>query len=98
MVQFSDVIADKGTDEFIYNLDEDVKWELYKLYYAQKAYYKNNRHYTTQLSNLTNAEKFTFNPEIETTQSLFEARASRKESDFIWHIDQNGRTWKSKKH
>jgi len=98
MVQFSDVIAGKGTDEFIYNLDEDVKWELYKLYYAQKAYCKNNRHYTTQLSNLTNAEKFTFNPEIETTQSLFEARASRKESDFIWHIDQNGRTWKSKKH
>jgi len=99
MVQFSDMIAGKGTDEFIYNLDEDVKWELYTLYHAQKAYYKSNGHYTAQVSNLTNTGRlsFTFNPVVETTQSLFEARASRKESAFIWHIDQRGRTWKSKK-
>ncbi len=99
MVQFSDVISGQGTDTFTYHPDEEVKWELYTLYHAQKAWYKSNGQYTTQLSQLSNVgiASFAFNPVVEVTQSLFEARASRKESAFIWHIDQSGRTWKSKK-
>jgi len=99
LVQFSDIIAGQGTDEFIYNLDEDVKWELNRLYLAQKAHLNATGCYTEQLNELNNVgiSSFDFNPDVEITQSLFEARALRKESAFIWHIDQSGRTWKTKK-
>lgn len=98
-VQFSDTLVGQGADSFIYNQDEAIKWELYQLYYAQKVYARSNGEYTNNIEDLKNVgiSKFHFNPVIEVTSSLFEAQASSSKSNFTWHIDQSGRTWKTKK-
>ncbi|MBK3519318.1 carbohydrate-binding family 9-like protein [Carboxylicivirga marina] len=98
-IQFSDVIAGQGDEAFEFNKDELVKWELYKVYYAQKLYYKTNGAYAQELNQLNNLglSNLKYVKQLESTTSLFEGIASRLESDYNWHINNEGRTWKTKK-
>lgn len=98
-LQFSDVIAGEGEEAFVYNEDESVKWELFSIYHAQKVYRKQDGKYANQLVELEKVglSNLKYATKVETTASLFEAQATRKGSKFIWHINNEGRTRRSKK-
>ncbi|TAJ13959.1 carbohydrate-binding family 9-like protein [Marinilabiliaceae bacterium JC017] len=99
-VQFTEEMPGKKEVEFQYNPEEDVKWELRTIYYAQRAYREKHGTYCKNLNELAKTgldiNAFKFNPKLETTSSLYEAVASKKGSSLVWHIDQAGRTWVSK--
>ena len=98
-LQFSDVVAGEGDEAFVYNEDEKLKWELYTIYHAQKLYKSATGNYANELMNLQKVGlgDLFFTQKLESTSSLFEAQATRRGSKFIWHINNEGRTWKTKK-
>ncbi len=98
-MQFSDNVVGQGQDAFVFNEDELVKWELYTIYHAQVAYRNATGHFAKNLSQLNKVglPALKYNSKLETTSSLYEASANRKESFYHWHINNEGRTWKTKK-
>lgn len=97
-VQFSDKTVGTGTDTFKWNEEEDVKWALYQIYYAQKQYFSKHGRYTLNLADLKLPDKkfadFQWPPVLETTRSLFEARIVSKTGDQAWCIRQDSKCWK----
>ncbi len=100
-LQFSEKTADTGNDDFVYNTDEDIKWELRNIYYAQRIYRSKHGKYAKSLEALSetgfNLTALKYSPKLETTSSLYEITAYSKENIFLWHIDNFGKTWKSKR-
>ncbi len=96
-LQFTSTPVGEKTGPFVYNVEEDVKWELRNLYYAQRDYIGKYGQYAHSISDLekvgflSNALKF--GPEMECTMTLYEIIAKRPDSKLVWHIDQSGRTW-----
>lgn len=98
-LQFSVKKAGEEKEPFKPDADESVKTELRKIYYAQKAYWNKNKRFAGNGEKLDiKPGTFQLNPQIQTTLSLFEATAYREDSPWLWHIDQSGRTWKSKRY
>jgi hypothetical protein len=95
-VQFSDIVAGKGTDEFVEDANEEVKWALRQLYLRQKIFYEKNGHYATDPKQL-NADDITiygidFVPSIQVTKSMYEITVV----GFLgktFHIRDDGRVW-----
>ncbi|MFV0554323.1 MAG: carbohydrate-binding family 9-like protein [Mangrovibacterium sp.] len=98
-LQFSDIVSGKGTEPFVFNEDEQVKWELYAIYHAQKNYKSKHNQFSNDLKLLRTMLpiELKYINSVEITNSLFEAIATRPESEFIWHINNEGRTWKTTK-
>jgi hypothetical protein len=83
--------------EFTMNPDEKVKWELRRLYYAQRAYSEDKKSYAGKASLLAGYgyEPSGVLPEILVTMSGYEASLpSVKSSGFIF-INNRGMTWSS---
>jgi hypothetical protein len=97
-VQFSNKRAGEEKEEFTANSDEQIKWALRQLYYAQRQWKRKNKTYTNNISALGNIQiplkNYVFVPEIECTQSMFEIRANSTNGQFQWHIRQDGLLWK----
>jgi hypothetical protein len=97
-VQFSGIKAGLGTDTFIVNEDEKIKWALRQIYYAQKQYYQKNKRFAPQLSELDYNQvyfkNYEFNPVLETTQNLFEVSSNSFDGKSTWHLRQDGYIWK----
>jgi hypothetical protein len=97
-VQFSEKKAGEGKEDFITNPDEEIKWALRQLYYAQREWKRKNKVYTNKLSELDDIKvrikNYVFTPEIECTQSMFEIRAKSADGQFQWHICQDGLLWR----
>ena len=98
-MQFSDLIAGQGEEAFVFNEDALVKWELYRLYHAQRAYYSSTGYYAKGLSELEKVglSNLKYIIDLEATTSLYEGIATQKSSNFKWHINNEGRTWKKRK-
>ncbi|MBS2211219.1 carbohydrate-binding family 9-like protein [Carboxylicivirga mesophila] len=98
-LQFSDVVAGEGEEAFKFNKDELVKWELYTIYHAQRLFKSKTGAYAKSVHELSavHLPELQYVNKIATTGSLFEAVVSRAESEFNWHINNEGRTWKMKK-
>ncbi|NPA37384.1 MAG: carbohydrate-binding family 9-like protein [Chlorobi bacterium] len=98
-IQFSENAPGTKNVKFIYNNDEDVKWELRSIYYAQKAYIHSTGKWADNINELRktglDVDDLKYFKKLETTSSLFEATASGKNSKFAWHIDNTGRVWKT---
>ena len=100
-IQFSE--KKPGTKKVTFNSkkDEKVKWELMNVYYAQRAYIQSTGKWATKVSKLKNVgldtESLKYVKSIQTTKSLYEATAHRKGSKYLWHVDNSGKLWKSKK-
>ncbi|MGM0507464.1 MAG: carbohydrate-binding family 9-like protein [Bacteroidota bacterium] len=96
-LQFSDHVAGEGTDEFVRDPDEDVKWALRQLYYKQQNHVRNHGSYSDDPEVLgvdsIEIEGIDFDPEIKTTMTQFEATFPGVNGDRIWHINQDGRVW-----
>jgi hypothetical protein len=96
-VQFSDMIAGEGRDEFIWHRYEKIKWALRQIYYQLKQYHLNHSSYTDDLSRL-NIDKiairdFDFSPVIHATRWTFTATSRGFNKGTVWLINQNGKIW-----
>jgi hypothetical protein len=74
--------------------DEQVKWELRKLYYRQRNHYAANGEFTRDASLLMGGDSWTIQPRIETTGRLFEISAPSADGRAIWRIREDGYIWK----
>ena len=95
-VQFSGKPAGSGTDSFIDDPNERVKWALRRLYYRQRGLHAAKGAYAATLDSLNVAdirvEGLDFRPVIQTTTSLYEISATGFDGVVV-HINQDGRVW-----
>ena len=97
-LQFSAKRAGEKKVSFKADPEEAVKTELRKIYFAQRAYWNKSKKFAENIEKLgLNPGEFQYHPQIQATWSLFEGIAYGDESPWLWHIDQSGRTWKSKR-
>ncbi len=98
-VQFSDKKAGTGTDSYFPDPDNDIQWALRMLYYREKVYFDNNKHYTENLKALSldtyKISQKDFLPHIYFTPSFYEATHLSHDGKRVWHITQDGRIWKT---
>ncbi len=95
-VQFSLKNAGEGTDKFVPNPDEKIKWVLREIYYQQEAHNDLHGSFTDDLDRLKvkdpKIEDVQWPPKIYHGPTSFEVRLSNKNNDRHWSIDQDGQT------
>ncbi len=97
-VQFSDIPAGEGIEEFVRNPDEHIKFALRELYYRQFSFRRENGRYAGKLSDLIEESLLingkVFEPEFEISQTRFRISAPCHEGSSKWHIVEDGRIWR----
>jgi hypothetical protein len=95
-VQFSSVRAGSGTEPFVEDPNERIKWALRRLYYRQRRVRAATGDYATTLDALgagdIRVEGVDFRPVIHATPSLYEITATGFNGAIV-HISQDGRVW-----
>ena len=103
-VQFSGKPAGSGTDSFVEDPNERVKWALRRLYYRQRDFRAANGGYASALDALNpstglgagvsniRVEGLEFRPVIQATPTRYEISANGFDGA-VAHIDQDGRVW-----
>ncbi len=96
-VQFSAKPASAPREDFVFRKQEEVKWELRRLYYAQRTHQMRFNRWADSLRELealsTVPLDLRFTPTLRTTQSTYEITASDPAAG-TWHINSEGRTWR----
>jgi hypothetical protein len=94
-LQFSTGDGSGEPAEFVMNPDEKIKWELRKLYYAQRAYAAEKNHYADDAAILLEYgyKAKGESPEIIITMSGYEASLPSADKNGYVCIDSQGRTW-----
>jgi hypothetical protein len=97
-LQFSDKIVGAGTDNYLPDPDNDIKWALRMVYYRQYSYFKKNKSYATDMKSLGledyKIDGTPFSPAIMVTTSTYEATCKAHDGKSVWHILQDGKIWK----
>lgn len=83
--------TDKPEDQFEIPEDEKLKWELRKLYYMQKNYFRQHGRYCNDYHELTGGETGMISPYIEATSRLYEASVINSDGTGRIIIRQDGR-------
>jgi hypothetical protein len=95
-VQFSGIPAGKGTDLFVEDPNDRVKWALRRLYYRQRRFRMANGHFAPDLSALDGSdirvEGIAFKPELQATAETYLIACKGFGGATIW-IRQDGKTW-----
>ena len=95
-IQFSSVGAGSGTESFVEDPNERVKWALRRLYYRQRRFREANGRYSTSVAALDaediRVEGVDFRPLLHATPSLYEMTAVGFDGAVV-HINQDGRVW-----
>ena len=94
-VQFSSRLAGSGTDAFVEDPNESVKWGLRRLYYRQRAMRAATGRYAETLEALNDGRvsiDVPDSPVLQTTRSLYEISAKGSGGTLV-HINQDGRVW-----
>ena len=95
-VQFSGTIAGAGTDTFVEDPNERVKWALRRLYYRQRRWRADKGAYATALDALSVADLrldgLEFRPTLQATGTTYEMTAPGFGGATV-HINQDGRVW-----
>ncbi|MCL3781501.1 carbohydrate-binding family 9-like protein [Prolixibacteraceae bacterium JC049] len=98
-LQFSEKEVGTGKDVFQFNGEEMIKWELRNIYYAQREYHKENKHYAAGLKELEqvglNLKRLKYAPKLYVTPTEYEVTALNKKNGVVWHINRLGKTWKT---
>jgi len=95
LVQFTEINVGDRIVEFNYDNDEDAKWALRNVYYAQKDYQIKNGKYTNDFGMLdipdeVNLKNYRWPPELYSTPSQFEAIIKSKDGKAKITIYQDG--------
>ena len=95
-VQFSGHTAGAGTDAFVDDPNERVKWALRRLYYRQRRFRETNGAYAPSLGALNagaiRVDGLGFEPALHSTSSSYEIRARGFDGAMV-HLNQDGRIW-----
>jgi hypothetical protein len=90
-------MAGQGRDLFHYNPDEDIKWELRNVLYAQERFYELRGRYAKKIKDLKkvgfNMNALKFKPEMESTNKQFEAKTVSIDEKRVWFINNDGLVW-----
>jgi hypothetical protein len=96
IVQFSDLVAGEGPVAYEPPADEDVRWALRQVYYAQRSYYMTHERYAADPAelrvDLQRSDGSRLPVELIAGGSGFEATAPG-DGRAVWHIRQDGRIW-----
>lgn len=94
-VQFSDIPSGEGKASFKWNRDEEVKWALRRVYYAQRRYVSAHHQYASDVNQFEDTQEVpgSFDVKIYTTPEMYEAIIQSPFTGKNWHINQEGRTW-----
>jgi len=94
-IQFTETMAGQGKVDFIKDPDEEIKWELRKLYYAEREYAAKYGYYTSLLKDINklSADPFDDNIHIYVTPSGYEACSFSKSTSTTWAINNFGRIY-----
>ena len=95
-VQFANVSAGTGTEAFVDDPNERVRWALRRLYYRQRRFHDANGRYAETLDALDastiRVDGSDFRPVLHATPSLYEITAKGFDGAVV-HITQDGRVW-----
>ena len=97
-VQFSGIIAGKGTEEFNLKAEEKIKFALRELYYLQHKFFWEKHRYAKSFNELKpdNPELFTYIAFVfDVARTRFRLSASDPDGKSTWHISEDGRIWKT---
>jgi len=94
-LQFSEILAGKGSVEFVVKADEDLKWNLRTLYYAQRNYAAEKGSYTSNTDELYKYgyEKDVYEPCIQLKPDGYEAYWQSGNSQLLWVINSQGKVY-----
>ena len=94
-VHFSGKTAGHGTDAFVVNPEDAMKWELRRIYYRQQAYYQKTGRFSGKYSELGLKRPqligFIFEKNIDASDYGFEAICRSVEGPLAWTIALDGR-------
>jgi len=97
LVQFTEQIAGTGNVEFTIQPEENARWALRQIYYAQRTYYMRHGTYAADLGQLgltdLQVDGYRWPPIIETTEHFFEVRLPDMGNQHTLMISQDGHTW-----
>ena len=97
IMQFSANVVGGKKVEYVVNPNENIKWELRKIYYAQNAYLAKYRKYATTVAQLgLSLKDFQLSeqlPIIQITNNLYEITLPSFNEGKFWHIQQDGKVW-----
>lgn len=97
-VQFSDLVSGSGEECFIIHPDEYLKFALRELYYQQHEFFRKNKRFSDNLTELLpepifiNEKKFKADLEISKTRFKLSARSINQ--PYTWYITEDGLIWK----
>jgi hypothetical protein len=95
VVQFSSVRAGDAAEAFAPDKDFDLKWDLRKIHYAEKEYFKMHNTYSSSLSDLgLSRADFAGKmpaPVIRSTRTTFESYFPSADTNLLWTIYHDGR-------
>lgn len=90
-VQFSDKQAGNDNTEFIFDEAELYKWELRKIYYAQKKHRKEHLKYADNLESLEYTGDYSI--DLMASKSDFQAILKPSDDQKTWRIRADGLVW-----
>ena len=94
-LQFSDFTVGTNKSTFIFNADEICKWELRKVYYDQKKYFKKNAKFLEDPASPAFSIQNCLDPSfvLKANQYGFEAKLSCDSCSKTWSIRRDGLVW-----
>lgn len=99
-LQFSDIIAGEGTEEFVTNPDAEIKYLLRELYYLQKAYMIKHEQFAENLKLLEPEKPDLFarlNIDFDVARQCYTLSATSNDGKRTWHIRHDSRLWMTQK-
>ena len=95
MVQFSEIEVGKGQAEFIIDVSENCKWELRKLYDAQRKYFSDFQRYSYDLNDLQDQLELQLDNAIEIWENDddYIGIINCDQTDQQWRIRSDGFVW-----
>jgi hypothetical protein len=95
-VQFSGIQSGRGTESFVQDPNERVKWALRRLYYRERRFRAENGRFASDLDALDasniRVEGIEFQPASQATGDLYQISAKGFGGTTLW-IRQDGKTW-----
>ena len=95
-VQFSGIQSGRGTESFVQDPNERVKWALRRLYYRERRFRAENGRFASDLAALDasniRVEGIEFQPALQATADLYQISAKGFGGTTLW-IRQDGKTW-----
>ncbi len=97
-IQFSDIPAGEGEEEFVKKPDEYIKFALRELYYRQRSYMRENGRYADNMDDLVEEPVIIngeiFDADFEVAGNRFMIHAPSYDNNSSWHIVEDGRIWR----